>query len=413
MVGRPSLALGAWGNISITPDPKEFPQAKAYRALAIYRDKHTGIRGQVTATASTGPKAEAALSEKLRVRGRGGAANGSETLDGESTMKQLAAHYLIDVDASQAASSTKARYRRTVQLQVIPALGGIRLRELSSGKFTVAITAVSKQSPSEAKIMRAVCNGMMRFALQHDAVTANHAFGSALDLKDPNKRKPRALSPEDAIRFFDLIDAARTASRPGPVVRKGLDDLKDALLLELATGIRISEITAIQVQDIIWGDPVVIRVHQANVYQEGTGHKLGPREREFPGGQFIQPHTKSKDIRLVTVDEFGASILERRAKDAGQGGLLFWARGNRGPVSLNNMRRVLRRVTGETDLNFVSTHTMRRSLATAVERVYGVEVAQKLLAHDELSTTVRGYIARETTTPDVRDVSRKFGRPAS
>lgn len=93
--------------------------------------------------------------------------------------------------------------------------------------------------------------------------------------------------------------------------------------------------------------------------------------------------------------------------------LFFWARGNRGPVSLNNMRRVFRRVTGETDLDFVSTHTMRRSLATAVEREHWVEVAQKVMAHAEVSTTIRGYIARDTKTPDVHDVSRKFGRPAT
>ncbi|MET4703298.1 site-specific integrase [Frigoribacterium sp. UYMn621] len=325
-------------------------------------------------------------------------------------MKHLAAHYLASLDSSNAASGTKTRYRRTVELKIVPALGGLRLRELSSGKFTAAITIEAKRSPSEAKIMRAVCNGMMRFALIHDAVNTNHAHGAALDLKDPNKKEPRALTPEDAIGLFDLIDAARAASRPGPVVRKGLDDLRDALLLGLATGLRISEITAIHEEDIIWEDPVRVKIHRANVYQEGTGQKIGPGHWEHPGGQVIQPHTKTKDRRLVAVDEFGSAILKRRLGDLGQNGLLFWARGTRGPVSLNNMRRVLRRVTGETALDFVSTHTMRRSLATEVERVLGVEVAQKVLAHGELSTTIRGYIARETTTPDVREISRKFGR---
>jgi len=61
--------------------------------------------------------------------------------------------------------------------------------------------------------------------------------------------------------------------------------------------------------------------------------------------------------------------------------------------------------------SFVSTHTMRRSLTTAVERERGAEVAQKLLAYAELSTTVRAYIARNTRAPDVRDISRRFGRP--
>jgi integrase len=410
LVGRPGLALGAWGSISISPDPVKFPKANTYRALAMYRDRYTGAKGQVTASGNTGPKAEAALSEKLRARSAGGAATGSTALTSESTMRHLAAHYLASLDSGNVASGTKTRYRRTVELKVIPALGGLRLRELSSGKFTAAIAKEAKRSPSEAKIMRAVCNGMMRLALMHDAVSTNHALGSALDLKDPHKKPPRALSPEDAVGLFDLIDAARTAAKPGPVVRKGLDDLRDALLLGLATGLRISEITAIHDEDIVWGDPVRIKVHRANVYQEGTGLKTGPGQWEHPGGQVIQSHTKTKDRRLVAVDEFGAAILKRRIGNAGQNGLLFWARGTRGPISLNNLRRVLRRVTGETALDFVSTHTMRRSLATAVQRELGVEVAQQVLAHDELSTTIRGYIARETTTPDVREISRKFGR---
>src|SRR5665647_1851478 len=168
MAGRPGLELGEWGKVKLTPDPLEHPKAGRYVARAYQRDHRTGRRAAVTASGTTADAATKALTAKMRAHNKTSSTSGSGRLSGSSTVAQLATAYLEDLDASSKAILTKTRYRRTVEHKVVPMLGGLRLRELSSGKLTVQIMAVWRTSPSEARMMRDVCGGLMRFALTHD-----------------------------------------------------------------------------------------------------------------------------------------------------------------------------------------------------------------------------------------------------
>ncbi|WP_166785044.1 tyrosine-type recombinase/integrase [Cryobacterium sp. Hz7] len=378
--------------------------------MFLYRDKNRGTTKQITASDTTQDKAEKKLLAKLKRQHLSGPHRGSATLSPESTVGDLTSVYLEKLDASDFAGATKTRYRQTITAHIVPEIGEIRLRELSSGRFAKLINDLAETSLSEAKIARAVCVNICKVALEHDAIEKNLAYGAAGGLSNPKKEDPRALTPDQTSRLFDQLENAKLKSKRGPTSRKGFDDLMDALLLQLATSIRISEATAIQAADVSVDDDgdTILRVHQANVYQAATG-KLGPRIYENPGYQWIQPHTKAKDIRTFKLPEFAIEIVNRRIKTAGSNGLLFHTSEGR-PLNLNNMRRTLRSVTGHTEFSFASTHTMRRSVATAVtnDPAHGVAVASRVLAHAELSTTIRAYVERKTETPDVRSVSSKF-----
>ncbi|HEY5320282.1 MAG TPA: site-specific integrase, partial [Galbitalea sp.] len=375
-----------------------------------------GKHGQVTATGHTALIAIANLEAKMRARILRPTSIGGEQITRTTTVKQLIELYLSDLDASDLAAASKTRYRRTALHKIAPVIGDRKLHTLTQGTFAALIREHYAVSPSEGKLVRAVSNNLMALALRHDAIPTNHAFGAAGKLPKISKPDPRVLSPAAAAEVFELLEDARDKARPGPHSRKGLTDLIDALSLQLALGCRVSEALAIQVQDIDWsGQYPIIRIHQAISYQEAKGEKIGARRYEVPGFYFLQPHTKSSDIRLIAVDEFAASILKRRSEDARTNGLLFCAATTGAPLSINNLRRTMRTAIGHSDYAWASTHTMRRSIGTLVGRdtAHGPADGMKLLGHRELSTFVRGYLERDIEVSDVRELSRKFGRPGN
>jgi len=418
--GRPRLDLGAWGKIRTTVVALKEGQPSRYRATASYRDRHSGKVAAITATSSTEDKAKKALSAKLRVRTGQGPAAGSKLLTPENTVIQLVERWEEWLyTKSTLAIQSRDRYRRTSRYVVdgyhgaAVGVGGLVLRELSSGRIAQHVYGIAELSVPEARIARAVWGSLMRFALQHDAVPSNLARGAATELANPGRKPPRALTADEGEQLFAALDAATAAVRPGPKTRKGLTDLVDAMTIQLAAGgLRIGEATAICSEDITYTDDgATILIHKSNVYREGSGRKIGPRKWEIPGGWEIQVTTKTHDVSTVHVDAVGTEILRRRADGTRHPmGLLFYSESTWAPLSLSNLRRTLREITGNTDLDWASTHTMRRSVATQVKAVHGIEVASKVMRHTELLTTIRGYIDAGTESPNVTSITQQMHR---
>ncbi|MEB0289141.1 tyrosine-type recombinase/integrase [Cryobacterium sp. 10C2] len=407
MAGRPVLELGAYGNISA----KQVSEG-AWRAVAWQRHPTTGERRQVRASSNTEAKAKAALKSKMDARVKTPTSIGTPALSRMSTVAQLIELYIAELDDTDLASATVTRYTRTARFQILPAIGQRRLHELTQGTFAKLILDEHKKSPSEAKLIRAVSGNLMTLALRHDAVASNTAVNAAGHLPKVEKADPETLTPDTAEQMFDLLIAAKDRSRPGPNSRKGSTDLIDVLSLQLALGARVSEVAAIQVQDIDWtAEPPVITIHQAVSIQGPRGRKLGARKYEIPGFYFVQPYTKAKDVRRVVLDDFAIEILRRRVDTPGTGGLIFYA-ATGAPLNLANLRRSMRAALAGSEVEFASTHSMRRSIASEVGHhpEFGPEAAQKLLGHGQLSTTIRSYISRDVSVSDVRKVSAKFGR---
>jgi integrase len=80
-------------------------------------------------------------------------------------------------------------------------------------------------------------------------------------------------------------------------------------------------------------------------------------------------------------------------------------------MSLANMRRALRAALPE-DLDWVTPHSFRRTVATAVRNALGPDKAQQQHSHSKLSTTETHYLQRHTHGPDVRGVLDAFANVA-
>lgn len=224
----------------------------------------------------------------------------------------------------------------------------------------------------------------------------------AKDQRPPKlpQRLPKAISVSQMQRLLDVAgaDAAADAAdagggsagdgqaSDGKVSDGAAVDparLRDRALLELlyATGARISEIIALDVDEVVsLGEHGLLRV---------TGK--GAKQRLVPVGSYARAATDAWLVR-------GRAAYA--AKGRGSPALLLGARGGR--LSRQAAWEIIQRVAEEAGVANVSPHTFRHSFAThLLEGGADVRVVQELLGHASVATT---QIYTHVTADTLRDM---------
>lgn len=216
--------------------------------------------------------------------------------------------------------------------------------------------------------------GLHRFWAREGVVTED----AAARLRPPKapQRLPKALSVDQVVA---LLDAAGPA--PGAAFDASPVQLRDRALLELlyATGARVSEVIALDVDDLAQGDMVRVR---------GKGSK----ERVVPVGSYARA---AIDAYLTRA----RPELARRGRASAR--LFLGARG--APLSRQSAWLVMQDAAERAGLSaHVSPHTMRHSFAThLLQGGADVRVVQELLGHASVATT---QIYTHVTVDALRDV---------
>jgi len=219
---------------------------------------------------------------------------------------------------------------------------------------------------SMARMLSSV-RGFHRFLLGEGQVLTDVAS----DTKPPKlgSRLPKAITIDEMGRVLAATDG------------DDLQRLRDKALLELlyATGARISEAVALNVDDVIEGD--VVRLF-------GKGNK----QRIVPVGSYARA---AIDTYLVRARP--AFSLRGKATPA----LFLGSRGQR--VSRQNAWLIIRAAAERADLGFdISPHTFRHSFAThLLQGGADVRVVQELLGHSSVATT---QIYTQVTADTLRDM---------
>ncbi|MFP5251671.1 MAG: site-specific tyrosine recombinase XerD [Actinomycetes bacterium] len=196
----------------------------------------------------------------------------------------------------------------------------------------------------------------------------------AKDQRPPKlpQRLPKAISVAQMQR---LLEAAGGDDPAG---------LRDRALIELlyATGVRISEVVGLDVDDL-----AATADEQQLVRVTGKGAK----QRLVPLGSYAR---RATDAWLVR----GRAALA--AKGRGTPALLLGARGGR--LSRQAAWEIIQRVADEAGVEHVSPHTFRHSFAThLLEGGADVRVVQELLGHASVATT---QIYTQVTADTLRDM---------
>ena len=384
-MGRPRTPIGTFGEIHY-----ESTQSGQVRARARYRDDDGQVR-RVSAVGSTRKTAERNLKEQLSTRT---SRTNYNEITPDSSFKQLVDLWLDDLDLTgKIAESTRALYERNMRQLVLPVFEHYALREITVGRVDRFLKALAaSKSYSTAKQAKTVLSLAFGLAVRYDALRENPVRETAKLHKPPSQA--RALTVEE----LNLIrDAARNWRRGAGLVGPPPDgQLEQIIEVMLGTSARIGEVLAIRKCDVnVTVSPATVRICGTIVSPKGK-----PTHR--------QQHPKTqKSTRIVSVPSFVAEVLRQRLvlvshEDAEH--LIFFSR-NHTPLTTNNIRRRLRAVLEGIELEGVTPHSFRRTVATFLDRASGPDLAAEMLGHTSPKITKEHYIQPdENVDPVTADI---------
>jgi integrase len=365
--GRPATPVGTFGEIGTA----QLDSGKWLANVTVRLPSGKGKRIRRTG------KSEAEA--KRRVKAAAVDATGTEDTDllkGSSTVNQLIDVWLNQYDG---AKSSIEQYRSTARVHVAPAIGSLRLVEVTTPKlerFFRSLTR-SRWQASRTLLMNA-CKYAVRMGVMDHNPAAETTPAPASDFK------ARALTPVELVTFRRMVRHYADQAKSFGVQ---LPELVEVLA---GTGARISDVCALRWSDVA-GNRVTI-----------TDVKGGGRKRTVT----IPPTTVAalKRQRKVTfgwspyVFTHGSAEQVRRQQPQQW---LRWAR-----VVWADREPVFGPV--EPDVSWVTFHVFRRSMATWLAGQVSIETATLQLGHLQAATTEGHYIDRTGMVPDATAVLGKI-----
>ncbi len=404
-MGRPPLPLGTFGKVLFVTQPSGQIQARAK-----FRDYDGRVR-LVSKMGASRAAAERALKAELTVRQ---SPTGSGAMTSATKVEALADAWL---EARHSWSSgTQRTYRSVVAKQVQPALGELRLREVTAGVVSRALTAIAENSgPGVAKSARACLSGMFALAIADGAISVN-PVRDAVSRVSVVKKSPRALSVDEV---STLLERLRGDDHANDL------DLPDLVSWMLATGCRIGEALALRYGTNADGRPLVDldactwEVNATVVRVRGQGLVVQPRPKSAAGW------------RVVAIPPFAIEMLKRRREADSSGSLVFaapYAGGLRDPSNVSgDLRQLLdsfdcqvcsgtgyqvddggvfiqgpsgwRVRCAEGPWSWVTSHTFRKTVATRLDEAgFTPRQVADQLGHANPSMTLDVYFGRQVVS---------------
>jgi len=316
--------------------------SRGYVALTRFRE-HTGAYRRVSATGESRAAAENRLKEKIAA-GLPSTAEGD--LNRQTKIRAVAEVWIREIEHRQDhAPQTIEVYRDIINRIILPGIGDLRLGELTLGTL--------------------------------DRFLKTEAAGGL----------SRGRHAQPGI--------------PGPPPDGQLAQIFEVML---GTSARLGEALAIRRGDVdLDADQPTVTITGTIVFVRGKGHVR-------------QPHPKhSKYWRTITVPSFTRDALRERLATAGDLALeqtvIHTKQGT--PLSPANVRRLWRSIRDASagllpdgiDLAQVVPHTLRKTVATALDEAAGTDLAAELLGHSSTAVTRAHYVQpRKRVDPKTAEI---------
>ncbi|GIF04682.1 tyrosine-type recombinase/integrase [Actinoplanes siamensis] len=386
-MARPPLPIGTYGTIRT-----EQLGPNRFRARTRFRD-YDGKTRDVEATDVSGPAATRALKVKLRDR----TIPNDDEINRDTRITTLSQKWIDELtDEQRIAPQTIDRYRGTLRTAILPALGELRIREVTVGRLDRLLREIAKNHPSKAKGAKVALSQMVALAVRHGAIPTN-------PVRDTGRlRKPRR---EVTVLDTEQLEAVRTAIRdwqqpvPGKPGPRHTGDLADIIDLMLATGARIGEILAVRWSDLdLTTSRRILTISGTLVYVKGKG-------------VFRQDWPKSEaGYRTIVLPGFAVGmLLARKLTAADNDHDAVFASRNGTWLQPNNVRRQWRQARADTDLTWVTPHTFRKTVATLIDDEANTKSAAAQLGHGSEEVTTTYYIAKPAIAPDNSAILERLG----
>lgn len=367
------MPLGTWGLIRTYPvgdDGKGKP--RRVRAMADYRD-FDGVVRRVEASGKTATAATQNLRQKLQNRTLAGHHG---ELTGMTRFTTAADLWLEKLDAlvadEQRSPSTVETYRRQLKNHVRPALGEVRLGEISTPLVDKVIGRIKVDvSAATAKTCRSVISGVMGLAARYGAIVTN-PVREIERIEGRPKQPPRALTNQERVQLLEKLQADDTAVRR---------DLPDLVFFMLATGCRIGEALAVMWSEV---DFKVGTVQITSTIIRVKGEGLLRKKTKSAAGE-----------RTLTLPASAVAVLRRRFMTGARLDQPVFPSVTGTFRDASNVRRELRDARGGETLAWITSHNFRKTAATILdEAALSARLVADQLGHARASMTQDVYLGR-------------------
>lgn len=391
-MGRPSLPVGTWGEISY-----ETIAPRKIRARARYRDLDGKTR-PLSRCGKTKTQARERLTTALHDRTGYLVASMSR----ETHMRDAAERWVTELRASDRAVGTVETWERVVRNKVIPNVGDLRLYEFSVPVLDAAIGVVrERDGHGAARTYKTVLSGIFAYVVRQGVLPDNPvSHTSRLKRgKDNRATRPKALTVEETADLLTKLDADAVACEQG---------VTDLARFMLGTGVRIGEAlgarwryvtltTAGEDPDAGLDTPTAGTLTVAATTTEKRGH-----------GTIIQDRVKSEaGYRTLALPRQVVDMLAGRQTMTFpelKTDLVFpnplghiWPR--------DQVSKALRAALDRAGYPWVTSHTFRRTVATRLDD-WGAStrLVADQLGHSQPSLTQDRYMGRDVVIVQALDL---------
>ena len=309
---------------------------------------------------------------------------------GDMRISELAPLWMARIEAGGLIRRSSLKLYRSTTEKIVLGPGGIgawRVAEARPQTLSAFFARASAKTPGRATTIRTVLKQMFQFAVLNGALNTN-----------PVAEIPQAAKtvPEAQALTSDELDWLREAFEVPPRLPGAMGPapdalLGDALVVLAASGCRIGELLALQVEG--WN-----RV-TAQIDIAGTIPSEGELTR--------QPTKTDAGLRQLTVPSWAVGVLNRRAamSDGRPTSLLFAARGGgSAPMSPANFRRKWRaaiaRSSHSAELHGITPKHLRKTVATQIGAKDRAAAANQLGHANE--ATLAHYVEKQIPSFDNR-----------
>lgn len=375
-MGQPRRRIGELGPITVERVERgKWVARTSVRNLA-------GRRITVQATESTRLKAEELVRDRAHDRAYSGSIG---HIDADTTLLDLVGKTLKALRSGQAGQNSRVQtinlYERHVSFLTgekgDPDIGRLRLGECSVTVMQAWLDAVSRRVPTSARILKILLTHAFDLALRHGVDLWSMNPARIVRLRPPRREEPVVLTREEIDGLWKRIEEWEARGK-----RTDLTGIVGTLL---ATGVRPAEALALRWEDAdLQATPTHLTVSGTIVRQDGL--------------LIRQEMVKSEaGYRTLVLPAWYADMLRERRRDADN--QLIFPNWNGGILDPHNVGNRFRDARGDEFAHIQMKH-FRSTVATIIERAYGMEEAARHLGHASPAVTGRYYIRRPKRAGD-------------
>jgi integrase len=376
-MGRPLLEPGQLGKVNVRQrTPNRWGAAATGRTLG----------GKLVALSAAGSSEQDAYDNLIR-KFQSLVGGNSRALTADSTLEEAAMMWLASREpaVSGLTPSTYNTYRSLVR-RLIATAGAVKLERLTTPLVDdLVLLVLDQKGVAAARDTKSTLRQVARFAVRKGAIPFN-PVDNAIALSGTRKRES-SLTASGWREVLTALEQWRGRSRKGG---RAVDwiRLRDTLSVCLGLGIRVGEALALRWRDIDF-DNETVSITGTIVQTTGLG-------------VFRQPHTKSRKDRVLPMSALARDTLMHRFETTPRSALdaVFPSEADTW-LAVDRIEKAMRAFRDATPhlwerlgipLDEVTTHLMRRSAATAVERAEGLALASGLLGHANEQVTRAHYV---------------------